>query len=137
MRSFDLAGFAMRIGDLAAGIGQVEQALLDQAAQVIEVEARLAARDHQNSIVKSTLPHSELCDSIGRTVRAPHAHVGSNHPEMEYRELGSQSTHPRPLLRVSAFGKGTEIQGLIGDRLFHYLAGICGGGIRVQVGRAE
>lgn len=133
MRSLDLAGLAARIGDLAIGISEVDQVLLDRAAHVIEMEARRAAGDHQGTVVSSTLRHSDLCDSIERTVRAPHAQVGSNHPEMGCQELGSQISHPGSLLMGSAFRKGTEIRDLIGDQFFHYITGIGECGIRVQI----
>jgi hypothetical protein len=124
MSRLDLAGFAARLGELKVGIGAVEHAVLDRAALLIEAEVKRTIEDHQGAIEKSAPRISDLCDSIGHTVRASQAHVGSNHPEIEYRELGTRTTHPCSFLTGAAFRRGIDVRDLIGDHFFRYIAGI-------------
>ena len=122
MRSFDLPGFALHLDGLAAGIAAEQRVLLDRAAQVIKAEAKRAIEQHQNAIGPSAPREGDLSDSIEHTVLAPAAHVGSNLPEAEARELGSLTILPQLSLSGAAFRKAAEVRDLIGDRFSNYLA---------------
>jgi len=122
MRSFDLPAFASHLDSLAAGIAAEERVLLDRAAQVIMAEAKRAIGQHQNAIGPPAPRESDLRDSIEHTVSAPNAHVGSNLPEAEARELGSLIIPPESFLSGSAFRKAAEVRDLISDRFSNYLA---------------
>lgn len=123
MRSFDLPGFAAHFDRLAAGIAAAEWVLLDRAARVIRSEAKQTIEQHQNATGSSAPGKAELRDSIEHTVLTSTAHVGSNLPEAEARELGSPTIPPQSFLSGSAFRKAAEVCDLIGDRFSSFLAG--------------
>jgi hypothetical protein len=112
MRSFDLPDFAGHLDSLVAGIAADERVLLDRAARTIKAEAKQAIGEE-----------NELRDSIEHSVLTSSAHVGSNLPEAEARELGSPTIPPQLFLSGSAFHKAAEVRDLIGDHFLNYLAG--------------
>jgi hypothetical protein len=122
MKCFDLPGFASHLASLGAGISAQEEVLLGRAAEVIKVEVKRAIGQHQNAVGPSMPREDDLRDSITHTVIAPNAHIGSNRPEVEARELGSLKAPPESFLSGSAFRKAEEVRDLIGDRFVKYLA---------------
>jgi len=123
MRSFDLPGLAAHLDSLAAGIAKEERVALDCAARLIKAEARQAIGQHQSAIGLPALADADLRDGIEHVVLTGSAHVGSNLPEAEARELGSPAVPPQPFLSGSAFRKATEVCDLIGDRFLNFLTG--------------
>jgi hypothetical protein len=122
MMCFDLLEFAARLDSLAAGIAAHERVLLDRAARVIKAETKRAIGQHQNAVGPSTPREGDLRDSIAHRVLTPNAHIGSNLPEVEARELGSLKILPESFLSGSAFRKAAEVRDLIGDGFANYLA---------------
>lgn len=112
MRSFDLPGLATHFDGLVAGIAAEERVLLDRAARMVKAEAKQAVGKED-----------ELRDSIEHAVLTITAHVGSNLPEAETRELGSPANPPQLFLSSSAFRKAVEVHELIGKHFLNYLAG--------------
>lgn len=112
MRSSDLPGLVTHFNGLVAGIAAEERVLLDRAARMVKAEAKQAVGEDD-----------ELRDSIEHVVLTSSAHVGSNLPEAETRELGSPANPPQLFLSSSAFRKAVEVRDLIGNHFLNYLAG--------------
>jgi hypothetical protein len=122
MKCFDLPGFASYLALLGAGIAAQEGILLDRAARVIKAEAKRAFGQHRKAVGPGTSPEDDWRDGIAHIVLAPNAHIGSNRPEVEAREVGSLKVMPESFMSGSAFRKAAEVRDLIGDHFLDYLA---------------
>ena len=147
MKSFgSLGAFAAHLRRVAQSIPAAEQHGLEQAAVIVETEAkaeigqempewpalavatvsekeRLGYTGHV-SATDPLLREGTLRDSISHTVDGRTAVVGSDDPVAIYQETGTNRIPPRPFLGSAAFRKGKEAAKAAGQAVANVVAGL-------------
>ncbi len=149
MREFDLLGFAAHLVAVEAHMHHAEHAGLEQAAEIVEAEAKesfghyqdaagpfaawadLASSTKRDRVAKGfpedepLLRTGEMRDSIRHTVEGKEAVIGSDNEYFAYQELGTERIPPRSTLGGAAVRKGEHIAELLGAKV---VVAICGNG---------
>jgi HK97 gp10 family phage protein len=139
MADFTLAGFVEHLAVLAVELVHAEHTALEEAALLIENEAKAAIGEYQQAagpfdawaeLADSTkadrleqgypenepeLRTGELRDSIEHTVHGREADIGSDSEILEYQELGTSKMPARSILGGAAVRKEAEVVELIGE----------------------
>ena len=134
-QTFSLTGFASFLGTLAK-VEHVRHSALEQAAQIVEDEARrvIGTYDYQwPRLAASTLRKKKndtplletgkLRDSISHIVEGHRAQIGTNEKSGLYAELGTKNEPPRSFRMGAAVHKTKEILEVIGEHYFRHLSG--------------
>lgn len=141
-REFDLVGFAAFTAGLAVEINKRERGALEEAAKVIEKEAKRVIGTYDygwKELAPSTQDTREslgfepdepllrtggLRDSIEHTVVSnTEAVIGSNDDKAVYAELGTSTEPARSFLAGAASAKGKECAEIIGKAMIEAVAG--------------
>lgn len=129
MREFNLQSFAAHAIALIAVIDKVKRPALEEAAGIIETEAKavLGTNGYNwpalSPNTKKTQPGmlletGEMRDSISHTVISDsEAQIGSNLDRAKFHELGTSRMPPRPFLMGAAVAKGQEVADVIGSHI--------------------
>lgn len=139
MGSFgSLAAFAAHLTALTVRIDQARQDALEEAAQVVETEARSYPGDYQagwpalkpETVARKAAGDSPLLetgkmrDSYGHQIISDReAVVGSNDENALRHELGTSKMPPRPVLTTAAVAKEDEVRQILGRRTVAALIG--------------
>ena len=124
-----LAAFAAHVTTLTAAIQHAEDAALEEAATVVEVEAKrvigtydygwtplaastLARKSADTPLLESGAMRTSIQHSTGRGV----ARIGSNSDIAVYQELGTSKIPPRSFLMGAAVHKEPEVRRILGER---------------------
>lgn len=156
MRSFaSPAAFAAFAAGLAERADREARSALDQAARVIQREAKASIGDYQGAatpfgawpqLAESTqrdrvaqgftpndplLRTGHLRDSIGRRVGDREAVIGSDEPVAVFQELGTRTIPPRSFLGGAAVRKTDEVVAILGGRVVAALRGESGAAVPI------
>jgi phage gpG-like protein len=137
MSEFSLAGFAAHMAKIAAGIALVEQKVLEDAAKIVETEAKrvIGTYDYGWTPLKPStvarkargdtplLETGKMRESIEHSVGIREAVVGSNDDRAVFQELGTPTIPPRSFLAGAAIHKESEVHHVIGREMVSYIAG--------------
>lgn len=147
MREFTLLGFASFVASLPAAVEAEERALLTEAARIVEREAKAEIGHYQDAagpfaawpeLADATkadrlklgftendpgLRTGEMRESIGHTVLAHEAHVGSDDDKLVWFEMGTDKQPPRSVLGSAAVHKESEVIDLLGSGVVAVLSG--------------
>ncbi|WP_424139364.1 HK97 gp10 family phage protein [Roseomonas chloroacetimidivorans] len=159
MRSFaSPAAFALFAAGLAERADRERRSALDEAARVVQAEAKREIGDYQPAappfgawpqLAESTqkdrvaqgftandplLRTGKLRDSIGRRVGDGEAVVGSDLDVALYQELGTKTIPPRSFLGGAAVRKSDEVVKILGRRMVAALRGDTGTKIPISGG---
>lgn len=148
------ATFAMFLGSLPVRIATEKAHALDQAARMIQDEAKAEIGHYQGAaspfvpwapLAESTvedrvrqgftpddpgLRTGDMRDSIQRKVAGDEAEIGSDEEKMVYFELGTRKQPPRSALGGAAVRKGDEVAQVLGR---HFIATLVGPGVRIPI----
>jgi hypothetical protein len=147
MRDMTLTGFIAHLTVAQAMVNTTNRSALDQAARVVEREAKAIVGKYQTragpfagwaELAQSTkndrvrqgfsenepgLRSGEMRDSIGRAVGRNEAVVGSNNEKLVRFELGTSKQQPRSVLGIAAVHKGPEVARILGQGVVKHLVG--------------
>jgi phage gpG-like protein len=148
MRNFTSPlAFAGFLGGLAVEIERRQRSALDEAARVVEAEAKREIGNYQSAAPPfGAWPHlaeatqkdrvaqgftandpllrtGKLRESIGRRVGDKEAVVGSDLDIALYQEMGTQTIPPRSFLGGAAVRKSDEVARILGGRVVAALRG--------------
>lgn len=141
MSEFDIPGFLRHFGGLVAALPMAEHNALEQAALIVEKEAKdligsehpfwpqladatIADRERKGYPADEPLLRTgELRGSIEHKVEGHVAHVGSDLDIAVYQELGTSKMPPRSFLGQAAIRKTDAVVDLIGHKVHTHLIG--------------
>lgn len=143
MEFTSLAAFAAHLGGMVAEMGHLEHEGLEEAAQVVEEEAKAEIGTYQGaagpfaawaSLKPETIARKAngdtplletgaMRDSIERTVIGLTAYVGSNSEIAVYQELGTRAIPPRSFLGGALVRKEKDVVALIASPVASLVAG--------------
>ena len=159
MREFSLLGFAAHLTHIGAEMVSAEHHALEEAALVIETEAKTSIGHYQEQAgpfaaweelaeatkqdrVNQGFPENEpelrtgeMRDSIEHTVlpSGREAEIGSDSEVLEWQELGTAKMPPRSILGGAAVRKADQVVEIIGGRVYAALIGEQVAGRRLSI----
>lgn len=136
---FSLESLAFHFAAQARAISHQQEAL-EQAAQIIETEAKAMIGHYQDGwapLAESTerqkaqkgyppnaplLATGEMRDSIEHNVNGLTAFIGTNDDKMKYHEFGTSKMPPRPVYLMAFEHKKNEVIDAVGQSTVKYLS---------------
>ena len=133
--TFSLGSFGAHLGLLAATSHEAEKGGLEEAAQIIETEAKRVIGTYDygwTPLADSTVAHKangntplletgEMRDSIEHVTHGREAEIGSNSDKAVWQELGTSRIPARSFLAGAAVHKGKEVAHAIGFKYYKAL----------------
>jgi phage gpG-like protein len=128
MNFSSLAAFAAFTTGLIVEVDKAKHDALEKAAKIIEVEAKSVlgtdgygwpalSPETKKTQPGMLLETGEMRDSIGHTVTANEAHVGSDNDKAVWHELGTVKIPARSFLMGAAIHKRDEVVREIGEHI--------------------